>query len=89
MKNLLLESQEDFKILKGTFTNKKGIKSPIFYLKGNTFDLHKIDNLRDKYNGYWDGKAKMWYWFADKNNPQETIDTKIQPLINIHFKLMI
>jgi hypothetical protein len=82
MKNLLLESQEDFKILKGTFTNKKGIKSPIFYLKGNTFDLHKIDNLRDKYNGYWDGKAKMWYWFADKNNPQETIDTKIQPLIN-------
>jgi len=78
----LLESQEDFKILKGTFTNKKGVKSPIFYLKGNTFDLHKIDNLREKYNGYWDGKAKMWYWFADKNNPQETIDTKIQPLIN-------
>ena len=82
MKKMLLESQEDFKILKGTFTSKKGVKSPIFYLKGNTFDLHKLDNLRDKYNAYWDGKAKMWYWFADKNNPQETIDTKIQPLIN-------
>jgi hypothetical protein len=82
MKQLIFESQEEFKILNGVFKSKTGKEIPVFYLKGNTFDLHKIDDLRKKYGAFWDGNAKMWGFWQDRNDPQITIDTKIKPLID-------
>jgi hypothetical protein len=82
MKQLIFESQEGFQILKGVFKSKTGKEIPVFYLKGNTFDLHKMDDLRKKYGAFWDGNAKMWGFWQDRNDPQITIDTKIKPLID-------
>ena len=82
MKHLIFESQEGFQILKGVFKSKTGKEIPVLYLKGNTFDLHKIDDLRKKYGAFWDANAKMWGFWEDRNGPQVTIDTKIKPLID-------
>lgn len=71
MKNLILES--DIKIIKGTMGS-----APIAYVKG---DVYASKDILKKYNAKWNGANKFWFWFLNKNNPQETIDKIIRPAL--------
>lgn len=71
MKNLILES--DVKIVKGTMGT-----APIAYVKG---DVYASKDILKKYNAKWNGTNKFWFWFLNKNNPQETIDKIIRPAL--------
>lgn len=65
MKNLLLEI--NLNLQKG----KKG-DYDIYYIKG---DVYGFKDILKKYGVKWDGQAKMWFWFVDKNNPEKTLET--------------
>ena len=71
MKNLILES--DLKIVKATMG-----AAPIAYVKG---DVYASKDILKKYNAKWNGANKFWFWFLNKNNPQETIDKIIRPAL--------
>jgi hypothetical protein len=71
MKNLILES--DLSIIKSKMGN-----APIAYVKGNVF---ASKDILKKYGAKWNGANKFWFWFLNKNNPQETIDKIIRPAL--------
>ena len=71
MKNLILES--DLKIFKSTMG-----AAPIAYIKG---DVYASKDILKKYQAKWNGANKFWFWFLNKNNPDETIDKLVRPAL--------
>lgn len=88
MKKLILENQNDFQILDGTYTTTKDKVIPCYYLKGNTFDLNEFlrntnpKGIADIFGCMYDRKTKMFVFWKDRVDPRKTITDKIQPLID-------
>jgi hypothetical protein len=66
------------------FENKFGLKktkmgkSDIVYIDGPSYAYKDIVK---SFQGRWNGKNKVWFWFLDKTDPNKTIETFIKPAL--------